>query len=373
MRTKRTAQNLPVPTPRGTRTALLVAAVLTLLPTAAQAIQLPTFSLLRQDCVNVAGLNWHTNYEDACDEARSAKKMLLVNFVPNSGSDAQRGLEKFLHENDDVRAQLEDYVLVRVFDVERVRGLRNGLLRKNRDRVIDDPIFKHLGHTAGLAIIDYRNSKADYYGDMVTALPFKSGKYYRWQNSHLAVALGLPAGTITQRMMVWAVRIHPEKPLSTVGTMHPALANLATEHSAYQAQVHVQGHQGWESRFHLVVARSHAGTASEVVAESWENQDLIDSCIDCVASWRQSPGHWEGVRGRHNTTATTSAKAPTASGTAREFLRTNKCAAPQPKFNGGTCSALCSVRQRPCDCFPAPRKHNSFLAAATMVSPGRAR
>ncbi len=299
MRTIRTAHALFVATPCHPFAAYVIVAALVLLPAAADAIQLPTFALFRNDCVNVAGLNWHTNYEDACDEVRLNHKMLLVNFVPSAGGDAQRGLEKFLHENDDVRAQLQGYVLVRVFDNERVRGLRNGILRKNRDRIIDDPAFNHLGHTAGLAIIDYQHPKADYYGDVVTALPFKSGKYYRWKNSHLTVALGLPAGTITQRMMVWAVRIHPEKPLSTTGTMHPVLAQLATEHSAYQALVHVQGHQDWESRFHLVVARSHAGTASEVVAESWENQDLIDSCIDCVASWRQSPGHWEGVSSRH--------------------------------------------------------------------------
>jgi hypothetical protein len=26
---------------------------------------------------------------------------------------------------------------------------------------------------------------------------------------------------------------------------------------------------------------------------------MIDSCIDCVQSWRHSPGHWRGVAGRH--------------------------------------------------------------------------
>ena len=36
----------------------------------------------------------------------------------------------------------------------------------------------------------------------------------------------------------------------------------------------------------------------EVVAESWPNQNLIDSCVDCVHSWRQSPGHWSAVQAR---------------------------------------------------------------------------
>jgi len=285
---------------RGYRRGLIgLLAILALLPAAVDAIQLPTLSLRRNDWVTVAGLNWHTDYDVACDEARDAKKMLLVNFMPRAGSDAQRGLEKFLHENKAVRAQLQDYVLVRVRVDERVRGLKTGLRRKNRDRLIDDAAFKHLGRKAGLAMVDYRHGNEPFYGDVVTALPFQDGKYFRWKNSHLVAALGLPAGTITQRTMVWAVRTHPEEPRSTVGTMHAELASLATKHSAYQASIGVQGHQNWETRFHLVVARAHAGTASEVVAESWENQDLIDSCIDCVQSWRQSPGHWNGVKSRH--------------------------------------------------------------------------
>jgi hypothetical protein len=274
-------------------------AILALLPTTADAIQLPSLSLRRNDCVTVAGLRWHTDYASACEEAACEKKMLLVNFVPSDKSGAQRGLEKSLHENSAVRAQLEDYVLLRVRDDERVRGMMSGLLRRNRGRLMDDAAFKHLGRSAGLAIVDYQNAKEPFYGKVVTALPYQDGKYYRWKNSHLAVALGLPAGTITQRTMVWAVRTHPEEPLSTTGKLHPALAAAAAKQSAYQASIGVQGHQNWETRFHQVVARTHAGTASEVVAESWENQDLIDSCIDCVKSWRHSPGHWSAVSSSH--------------------------------------------------------------------------
>jgi hypothetical protein len=27
---------------------------------------------------------------------------------------------------------------------------------------------------------------------------------------------------------------------------------------------------------------------------------MIDSCVDCVDSWRQSPGHWGAVRARQS-------------------------------------------------------------------------
>ena len=151
--------------------------------------------------------------------------MLLVNFVPRGKNDAQRSLEKYLQEEIAVRALLKDYVLVRVPRDERVSGLKSGLLRKNRGLLIDDPAFKHLGHNAGLAIVDYQHTSETFYGDVVTALPFKNGKYYRWENSHLAVALGLPAGTITQRTMVWAVRTHPEAAAEHGRQTEPALGD----------------------------------------------------------------------------------------------------------------------------------------------------
>lgn len=272
---------------------------LALVPTAASAIQLPTFNLRRSDCVTVAGLHWHTDYAAACDEAKAEKKMLLVNFVPCPSTNAQRDLEKYLHEHEDIREQLDDYVLVRVFDNERTGSFNLGILRRSRERLIDDPAFKYLGRKPGLAIIDFKNSKEPYYGHVVTALPFTNGKYYRWKNSHLLTALKLPAGTITQRTMVWAVRIHPEHPRSTNGKMHSALATGAAKHSAYQASIGLQGHHQWESRVHRLVSQTHAGGASEVVAESWPNQGMIDSCIDCVLSWRHSSGHWNAVRGTH--------------------------------------------------------------------------
>jgi hypothetical protein len=272
---------------------------LTLLaPAVASAIQIPMFSLRRTDCVtNVAGLDWYTDYEAAREHAQCDHKMLLVNFLPKGKSSAQTGLDAYLRKNEAVRKELADYVLVRVPVDQRVAGLK--LSRKNRKRLIDHAAFKHLGGSAGLAIIDYKHTKQPYYKEVVTALPFNSGKYYHWQNTHLAAALKLPAGTVTQRTMVWAVRTHHERPQSTVGTMHPALATAATKQSAYQASIGVQGHQNWESRFHQVVSSSHAGTASEVVAESWPGQDMIDSCIDCVQSWRHSSGHWGAVRRKH--------------------------------------------------------------------------
>ena len=294
-----TASTLTASTLRRSLLPVGLFAFLAILPTPADAITLPTFSLGRNDCVNVAGVCWHTDYESARREAQAAKKMMLVNFVADGGSDYQRSFEKYLHENESIRKELGDYVLVRVPENERPGVLRLGLLRKNRGRLLDDPAYKYMSKTPGVAIVDFKHANQDFSGRVVTALPFKNGKYYRWTNSDLAVALDLPAGSITQRTMVWAVRIHPEHPHSTEGVMHPELAEGARKQSAYQAQIGVQGHHNWETRVHHLVSSTRAHGASEVVAESWENQGMIDSCIDCVLSWRHSPGHWGAVSGTH--------------------------------------------------------------------------
>ena len=204
--------------------AIGLATFLAFLPTAADAITLPTFSLGRNDCVNVAGLCWHTDYENARREAKAAKKMLLVNFVADGGSSDQRSFEKYLHENEAIRKELGDYVLVRVPENERRGALRLGLLRKSRGRLLDDPAYKYMTKTPGVAIVDFKHANQEFSGRVVTALPFKNGKYYRWTNSHLAVALDLP-GRHDHPADHGLGRPHPsEAPRSTDGKMHAALA-----------------------------------------------------------------------------------------------------------------------------------------------------
>ncbi|RMG03508.1 MAG: hypothetical protein D6741_02200, partial [Planctomycetota bacterium] len=57
-----------------------------------------------------------------------------------------------------------------------------------------------------------------------------------------------------------------------------------------------QGHHNWEQRFHRISAHIPPGTlASEVCAESWPGQHLLESAIECVRCWRLSPGHWHAV------------------------------------------------------------------------------
>ena len=240
-----------------------------------------------------AVLQWQADYVAAYATARREGRVLLINFVPDRTGDrtVQSKLEDWIEGDASLRLRMQDLTLARLSeDTQIIDGGK-------RIRLLDHPAFRELGGP-GIAMLDLRDPDQPHYGRVVTALPFADGKYYRWQNSHLNAALELPAGSISQRTMVWAVRVHHEVPASTTGVQHPALAEAAAEQSAYQAQLGKQGHHRWETRFPRIRAAVRANGASEVVAESWPDENLIDACIDCVNSWRQSPGHWQAVRSR---------------------------------------------------------------------------
>jgi hypothetical protein len=162
-------------------------------------------------------------------------------------------------------------------------------------RLLDDPSFTEMLHTSGIAIIDFASTKAELYGRVVSTFPLTNGRYYKQPDIH--AVLRLPHGTLTQRSLIYAVRVHPEMPASTKGEFNPVLAQEAHNHSVYQASVQTQGHQGWDARSQGINSQLHA-LSQEVAAESWPNEHLMEACLDCVASWRQSPGHWSAVMGR---------------------------------------------------------------------------
>ena len=111
----------------------------------------------------------------------------------------------------------------------------------------------------------------------------------------LEVIANLPPGTPTQRALIYAIRIHPDAPASTNGTFDPMLAKEAERHSLYQARVQRQGHHNWDARFRRINAKLPGLTACEVCAESWPGESLVEAAVECVNSWRQSPGHWRAV------------------------------------------------------------------------------
>jgi hypothetical protein len=239
-------------------------------------------------------LTWYTDYYEAYRAAASGKGwMLLVNVTSCNGPCSQ--------QQDADRAMAVAPLQEQLKQVVRLRVPANATIEVEgkRQRLLSYPAFSQLQGGPGFVLIDLANKNAPYYGDAVSVLPFASGKYYHWRSDHLSVVLGLPPGTLTQRTMIWAVRIHPERPQSTNGHFNPGLADGAAQHASYQARVGQQGHQNFGTRMHHLTSASGAMGVSEVCAESWPGQNMIDSCIDCVDSWRHSSGHWRGVSSFH--------------------------------------------------------------------------
>jgi hypothetical protein len=246
----------------------------------------------KKSTVTVSGIDWRTDYNAAYQAAKRSKRMLLINLTSASSGNVQSSVDAYIAANPTVQKRLQN--------VERLRLPVDAEITVDgkSQRLLSFAAFTQLQGGPGFVLLDLQHEGTEHYGHAVNVLPYASGKYYHWQNNHLSVVLDLPPGTLTQRTMIWAVRTHPEGPQSTYGTHHPTLAQGAASHSNYQASLGQQGHQNFGSRFHQLSGAT-GGPVSEVVAESWPGQNMIDSCIDCVRSWRGSSGHWRGVAGRH--------------------------------------------------------------------------
>jgi hypothetical protein len=237
-------------------------------------------------------LVWQTNYQEARDAADQQGRMLLILFCRPGRCALGEQFEAETLSDPEIRKKLADVVKVKLpLDAQTaVEGKPVELLKTEA--------FAEMKGLPGLAMIDLRAKGSKYYGQVVSVFPFLGDRVYTVDE--MREILDLPSGSLTQRTMIYAVRTHPEHPASTKGEFHPVLAEEAESHSEYQARIGLQGHHFWETRFHRINARLPAGLmASEVCAESWPGQGLLESAIECVRCWRLSSGHWSAVRAQH--------------------------------------------------------------------------
>jgi hypothetical protein len=250
-------------------------------------------------------VEWHNDYAEALALAMKSEKMLLIAFHDSHWPEVYDEYLAGLEKNAAFRAAAERFVVCKLptdfkvklpaTDKERAAA-GDSLPERPLTRLLDHPAFAEMHSRAGFVIIDYVHTKSKHYGHVVNVYPFKS-RFLAVER--LLVMMDLPEGSLTQRTMIYAVLTHPENPASANGKFAPELAQESESHSKYQANIRVQGHQQWESRFHRINSRLGRGlTAQEVVAESWPGQDLVDAAEECVHSWRQSSGHWSAVRAR---------------------------------------------------------------------------
>jgi hypothetical protein len=239
-----------------------------------------------------APAGWLDDYRVAMDQAESSGRMLLIWFVDPAWNANDAQFERAVLRQPAIAQPIaQRFVAVRLPIATAVTSSGEEIT------LLQHPAFAEMQNSPGLAILDLTNSASPNFRRVVSVYPFRR-EYITAQR--LTALLELPLGTLTQRTLIFAVRTHPEQPASAKSHLSPLLASETESHAAHQANITLQGHHHWESRFHAINARLPAGlVAQEVCAESWPGQSLVEAADECVSSWRQSPGHWQAVAARH--------------------------------------------------------------------------
>ena len=201
--------------------------------------------------IRLPEIEWFDKYARAMTAAEDQNKMMLVYFCDDRPDGPCHRFTAETLADPTVRRKLMDYVCVQVpldgkitVDGEPVTLLQH------------DAFHEMLGRP-GIAIVDFRSTDAKLRGAVVSTFPITGKLWYTPER--MAVILDLPPATLTQRTLIYAVRIHPEKPASTSSELDPDLLQEAQSHSEYQARIRLQGHHFWESRFHRIVSRLPGG------------------------------------------------------------------------------------------------------------------
>ncbi|MEE8451403.1 MAG: hypothetical protein V3R99_05785 [Thermoguttaceae bacterium] len=237
-------------------------------------------------------IRWHTDYGQAFAEARLEGKMLLLHFCELSDRLCE-DFETGTLTDPMIASKLREYVCAKLpLDTKiTIDGKESTLLEHG--------VFREMLGRPGVAILDFVHREAPYHGCVVSTFPITDELSY--PPERMAAILDLPPGTLTQRTLIYAVRIHPERPSSTEGRIDANLVKEAESHSRYQARIRLQGHHHWSTRFHRINAKLPGGLlACEVAAESWPGEKLVEAAIECVRCWRFSSGHWSAVSAHHD-------------------------------------------------------------------------
>jgi len=244
----------------------------------------------------VGEINWLHDDSSARQQAIEAKKYLLVHLTGHQPGERDRTFVEQTTAARCVRSRTENFICLRVL-CEEWEPAECGLKFTSELMSVE-----HLLSSPGLAIIDFCDPSGSTYGELVGWLPFEKPAYYAAEyesTASVATFLDLPRGSLTQRMLIYAIRVHPERPESTSGTSSPALVGAAAAHAQRQARAQRQGHQRWDQRFHEIWRSVGGAPPVEICAESWPEESLLTACLGCVHAWRQSGGHWRTVVSGH--------------------------------------------------------------------------
>jgi hypothetical protein len=249
-------------------------------------------------------VRWETDYDYAKRMAEQSARCLLIYLYAENDSelpeapaplpiiDACRGFSTVVLDDTVVRAGLDKYVLLKLPMSAKITSNEG-----TEQSIYSQPGFEHMLDLPGLVVIDFAHP-APYYGEIVGILPFLRGESPTAKQ--VDIFLNLPPGTLTQRTLTYAVRIHPDRPLSTDGEPSPIVMQAATDHALYQAERGVLGHQNFGARSAQVKALLNgSGSPSEICAQTQNSLSLFEAALASMRMWRNSSGHWSIARKHH--------------------------------------------------------------------------
>lgn len=234
----------------------------------------------------IGKLDWHVDYAAAYREAQTERKMLFIFFRDEAHPRIADFYEHDVLANHELVEPLKAVVRV-VVPLTAVRPSRDPEIPDRT--LLSHDSFKYLYGRQGIAMIDLSHPDSDLHGQVVSAHPFTAGLFYTVRGTK--IVLRLPRGSVTQRALIYAIRLHPAAPVSTTdGKCHNYLCKAARDSSQLMANYGSVGHHDWGTRQGDIAAQT-GRMAMEVAAMSG-NQSLIGAAIELVDQWYGSPSHW---------------------------------------------------------------------------------
>jgi hypothetical protein len=234
-------------------------------------------------------VEWHEDYATAYRQAVREKKDLVIHFRNDDRLDSALS-------DGGVAARL----------AERFVCLRVPTSYKYKDaRLIDGEFVSEMLGQPGLVVVSMHDAKLPTYTHAISVHPLVRS-HYGWAPAYgpeqIGIILDLPAhATLSQRSMIYAVRVHPECPRSIYGAAESAFLDHAERHSDRQARTQNQHHADLVATMSNLRVNGGLGIsdASEVVAQSWGSfvggENVLEAAFSCVDAWRHSSGHWSAV------------------------------------------------------------------------------
>ncbi|MBN1394778.1 MAG: hypothetical protein JW959_07130, partial [Pirellulales bacterium] len=168
-------------------------------------------------------VSWRADYAKAMTEAENDNKMMFIYFCDPEGDELCNRFKKETLDDPRISVKLREYVCVQLPLDAKIK------VRSEEIVLLEDESFAEMLGKPGIAIVDFRSTEASLRGAVVSTFPITDKLWYTAEQ--MAVILNLPAGTLTQRTLIYAVRTHPDKPESTDGEPLPTLLEEARNHS----------------------------------------------------------------------------------------------------------------------------------------------